>query len=225
MSATNNPTAFSSRGSKSNDESISSMSTFYHRDPSVPYWRSNTDADQLFEAFAHRPDRAQAWLRFRDVSESCFGFQRAVVMRGMFEGGILGQHTYHWTFTPTHEGEPAIVLPVHEQGRLTDFVAMSRHDHNIWGCCMGAGPYLGDITTPLRIHRTPANWLANDCDGILPLSRTFLPSLRNAPKLIAEDDNHAWELAFRVFIDPAAAFGSDQGEAENLAYERIEAVA
>jgi len=136
------------------------------------------------------------------------------MMRGMFEGGILGQHTYHWTFTPTHTGELAIVLPVHEQGRLTDFVAMSRHDHNIWGCCKGAGQYLGDITTPLRVHRTPANWLANDCDGILPLSKGFLPLLKHAPSLLAEDDEHAWELAFRVFIDPAAAFGSNQGAAE-----------
>jgi hypothetical protein len=223
--STNQQPHFILRGIKSSDESIFSMSTFYNRDLSVPYWRSNTDVEQLFEAFAHRPNRARAWLRFRDVSESCFGFQRAVMMRGHFEGGILGGHTFHWTFTPGRKGDLAIVLPVHEQGRLTDFVAMSRHDHNIWGCCTGAGQYLGDITTPLRVHRTPANWLANDCDGILPLSKSFLPSLRNAPKLIAEDDDHAWELAFRVFIDPAAAFGSDQGVAESLAYERIEAAA
>jgi hypothetical protein len=44
----------------------------------------------------------------------------------------------------------------------------------------------------------------------------------HAPKIIAEDDDHAWELAYRVFIDPAAAFGGDQDEAEELAYSRIE---
>src|ERR1700682_21405 len=87
-------------------------SAFYHRDPTVPFWRLNVDADALFEAHSHLPDRAQAWLRNRNVAESCSGFQQAVVMRGHFEGGILGNHTYHWTFTPTHSGDLAIVIPV-----------------------------------------------------------------------------------------------------------------
>jgi hypothetical protein len=99
---------------------------------------------------------------------------------------------------------------------------MSRHDHTIWGCCTGAGHCVGTITQPLRVHRTLANWFAEDCDGILPLSKTVLPLLANAPSILAEDDDHAWELAYRVFIDPAAAFGGDQNEAEELAYRRIE---
>jgi hypothetical protein len=195
---------------------------FYHRDPSVPFWRSNVDVDSLFENHSHRPERAQAWLRYRNVSESCYGFERATTMKGHFEGGILSNHTFHWTFTPGREGDSVIVIPVFNEYRLADFVAMSRHDHNVWGACVGAGQYLGDITTPLRVHRTLAGWLANDCDGVLPLSRAFFPLLQNAPKLIAEDDDHAWDLARHVFINPAAKFGADQGEAEELAYERIE---
>jgi hypothetical protein len=201
------------------------MSTFYHRDPSVPYWRSNVDVDSLFAAHAHRPERAQAWLRYRKVSESCFGFQQAVMMNGHFEGGILGNHKFHWTFTPGRRGDIAIVLPVFNEYRLADFVAISRHDHEIWGCCTGAGQFVGDITTPLRVHRAPANWLANDCDGILPLSKTFFPQLQNASRIIAEDDDHAWDLAQRVFIDPAAKFGRDEGEAEERAYKQIEIAA
>jgi hypothetical protein len=143
-------------------------------------------------------------------------------MKGHFEGGILNNHTYNFTFTPGRKGDLAIVLPVFNEYRLADFVAMSRHDHEIWGCCTGAGLHLGDISNPLRVHRTPADWLANDCDGLLPLSRAFFPLLQSAPKLIAADDDHAWELAYRVFIDPAAKFGADQGAAEELAYERIE---
>src|ERR1700682_2909163 len=167
----------------------------YHRDPTVPFWRSNVDVDSLFTAHAHRPDRAQAWLRWRCVSEACFGFKHAVMMRGHFEGGILGNHTYHWTFTPGRKGDLAIVVPVFNDCRFVDFVAMSRHDHNVWGACIGTGQYLGTLgPLPLRVHRTLAGWLANDCDGILPLSNAFFPQLRNAPTLLAEDDEHAWEL-------------------------------
>ena len=71
----------------------------YHRDL-VPYWRSNVDVDSLFTAHSHRPDRAQAWLRYRGVSENSLAFGQAVLMRGHFEGGVLGQHTFCWTFTP-----------------------------------------------------------------------------------------------------------------------------
>jgi hypothetical protein len=199
--------------------------TFYHRDSSVPYWRSNTDIESLFAAHSHRPERAQAWLRHRQVSEVCFGFERAVTMRGHFEGGILGNHTYNGTFTPGHRGDLAIVIPVFNEYRLADLVAMSRHDHTVWGCVTGSGQYVGDITTPLRVHRTPADWLANDCDGIVPLSKASFPFLQNAPKLIAADDDHAWDLAYQIFINPAAKFGADQVAAEELAYERIEVMA
>jgi hypothetical protein len=197
------------------------ISHFYHRDPTVPFWRLNVDADALFQAHAHRPDRAQAWLRHRNVAETCSGFRDAIMMKGHFEGAILSNHTYHWTFTPG-QGDLAIGVPVFRDCRLVDVVAMSRHDHTIWGCITGAGQVLGIITTPLRVNRTLANWLAQDCDGILPLCRTFLPLLGNAPKIIAEDDDHAWELAYRAFIDPAAAFGANQREAEQLAFNRIE---
>ena len=144
------------------------------------------------------------------------------MMRGHFEGGILNKHAYHWTFTPGHNGDLAIVVPVAHDCRLADFVAMSRHDHTVWWCCTGAGQHLGDMTVPLRIYRSPANWLANDCRGILPLSKAFFPMLQNSPKIIAEDDDHAWDLAYRVFIDPAAAFGGNQIDAEERAYRRIE---
>jgi len=75
---------------------------FYDRDPSLPYWLANVEANSLFENHSHRLDRAQAWLRYRDVSESCTAFGQAVLMRGHFEAGSLGAHTYQWTFTPTY---------------------------------------------------------------------------------------------------------------------------
>jgi hypothetical protein len=200
--------------------------SFYNRDDSLPYWLANVDPESIFDAFSHRPEKAQSWLRYRKVAEACSGFQQAVMMNGHFEGGILGNHTYHWTFTPGRKGDLAIVVPVLNGGRLVDFVAMSRHDHNICGACTGTGQYLGSLTASrLRVHRTLAGWLANNCDGILPLSKSFFPQLRNAPILVAEDDDHAWELADRVFINPAIEFSCDAGEAEDQAYEQIEVAA
>jgi hypothetical protein len=88
-----------------------SRSASYHRDPTVPFWRLNVDVDTLFEAHAHRPDRAQAWLRHRNVTETCSGFRDATMMRGHFEAGILSNHVYHWTFTPGHKGDPSDSCP------------------------------------------------------------------------------------------------------------------
>src|SRR5712664_301732 len=132
---------------------------FYDRDPSLPYWLANVEANSLFENHSHRLDRAQAWLRYRNVSESCTAFGQAVLMRGHFEAGSLGAHTYQWTFTPTYLGQPAIVLPVHEQGRLVDLVAIARHDYRVWGCCTGTGQYVGKFVNPLPVHDTPYSWL------------------------------------------------------------------
>jgi hypothetical protein len=205
--------------------------TFYHRDPSVPFWRSNVDVDLLFENHSHRPERAKAWLRYRDVSETCCGFEQAVMMRGHFEGGILSNHTYHWTFTPTSKGKPAIVLPVYEQGRLVDFLAIARHDYRVWGCCTGAGQYVGDFSNATRedrtlpiilhVHDTPYSWLMSNCDGILPLAKAFFPLMQFAQNIVAQDGDHAWEIAHQAFIYPAERFGMDCNAAEQAAFDRI----
>jgi hypothetical protein len=201
---------------------------FYHRDPTVPFWRANVDVDALFENHSHRPERAQAWLRYRDVSESCTAFGQAVMMRGHFEGGILGNHTYRWTFTPTFEGEPAIVLPVHERGRLVDLLAIARHDHSVWGCCTGAGQYIGStavhrksLNGPLRVYKTPINWLLANCEGILPLSKAFFPLLQHAPSIIAEGYEHAWEISELAFMAPAERLFLDCDAAEQAALNKI----
>jgi hypothetical protein len=205
--------------------------SFYNRDERVPYWRANVDVDSLFDAHAHRPDRAQAWLKFRDVSECSVAFEQAVLMRGHFEGGILGSHTYHWTFTPTYKGDLAVVLPIYDQARIVDLLAMSRLDCRIWGCCTGAGQYVGefssrareDRTLPLtlHVHDTPYSWLMSDCDGVLPLAKAFFPLMQFAHNIIAQDAQHAWEIAHRAFVHPAERFGLDANAAEQAAFDRI----
>ena len=194
---------------------------FYDRDPSLPYWLANVEANSLFENHSHRLDRAQAWLRYRNVSESCTAFGQAVLMRGHFEADSLGAHTYQWTFTPTYLGQPAIVLPVHEQGRLVDLVAIARHDYRVWGCCTGTGQYVGKFVNPLPVHDTPYSWLMSNCGGVLPLAKAFFPLMQFAPSIIARDSGHAWEIAHQAFIYPAERFGLDCNAAEQAAFDRI----
>jgi hypothetical protein len=203
------------------------MTSFYHRDPSVPFWRSNLNAEQLFEAHGHSPHRARAWLEWRGVSDSCTG--QAVMMRGRFELGLLAYHTFHHTFTPTHKGGLAIVLPVYEDFRMVDLLAISRHDpHNIWGCTIGASQHLGstiehrkDRDSPLRVYKTPINWLLANCEGVLPLSKSFFPLLQHAPSIIADDYDHACEISEYSFIAPAERLGFDCESAEQSALNKI----
>jgi hypothetical protein len=195
--------------------------SLYDRDPSLPYWRANIDIESLFEAHGHRRERAQAWLSYRHVSGVCPAFELAVVMRGTFEAGILGDHTYTWTFTPTYKGDLAIVLPVYQDWRLVDCIAIYRHDVRIWGCITGAGQCAGEIVNPLRVCHTLDDWLTNNCAGVLPLAKNFLPLLQVMPSIIANDFEHAWDLAERIFIQPAARFGLDCSTAEQMAFDRI----
>jgi hypothetical protein len=197
--------------------------SFYDRDPTVPFWRSNIDVDSLFAAHAHRPQRAEAWLKFRDVS-----VPDAVMMRGRFELGLLGDHTYHWTFTPTYAGGLAIVLPVYERHRLVDLLAISRHDHSTWGCCTGAGQFIGSTTlhrkkhdSPLRVYRSPINWLLANREGVLPLSKSFFPLLRSAATIIAEGYEHACEIEELTFMAPTERLGLDCDAAEQAALKQI----
>jgi hypothetical protein len=201
---------------------------FYNRDSTVPFWRSNVDVDALFENHSHRPERAQAWLRYRNVAESCSGFQHAVMMRGHFELGLLDDHTYCWSFTPTHSGALAVVFPVYEKFRLVDLLAISRHDHSVWGCVTGAGQYIGstavhrkNLNSPLRVYKTPINWLLANCEGILPLSKSFFPLLQHASSIVAEGYEHAWEISELTFMAPAERLFLDCDSAEQAALNRI----
>ena len=200
---------------------------FYDRDPKVPYWRSNVDVDSLFAAHSHRPERARAWLDWRYVSDTITN--EAAMVRGHFELGLLAYHVFRYTFTPTHAGEPAIVLPVYEDFRLVDLLAMSRHDpHTVWGCVTGAGQYIGsttehrkDRTNPVRVYETPITWLLDNCQGILPLSKSFFPLLQHAPSIIAEGYEHACQISELAFMAPAERLGLDCEAAEQAAFDKI----
>jgi hypothetical protein len=173
----------------------------YHRDESLPYWRSNIDVDALFEDLAIRQNDA-------------------VTMRGHFEAGILGDHTYQFTFTPGVDYEPAIVFPVYNNGWLCDLLAVAIDDHRIFGCVTGQGQFVGKLQSQLRVHRTPDSYLKSG-DGILPLAKAVFPLLQFATSIIADDAGHAEQLTNEVYIYPAERFGLDIGAAEQAALEKI----
>jgi hypothetical protein len=152
----------------------------------------------------------------------------AITMPGKFEAGILGDHTFSWTFTPG-EGDPALIFPVYERHRLVDLLAVSPDDHSLWGAVTGQGQFVGDFanredrTQPitLQVHDTATSWLADDCNGILPLSKSFYPLLNFADRIVARNADHAEHLANEAFIYPAERFGLDCFAAEQAATSRI----
>jgi hypothetical protein len=130
--------------------------SFYDRDPTVLF-SGQTSTSIHFSLLMHI-------VPIGRVSE-CSMLEQAVMMRGAFELGILSDHTYHWTFTPTRAGELAIVLPVYDGGRLVDFLAIARHDHTVWGCYTGAGQYGGSTTAHRRNQRSPITALFAKLDN------------------------------------------------------------
>jgi hypothetical protein len=112
---------------------------------------------------------------------------------------------------------------------LVDLLAISRHDpHNVWGCLSGAGQHIGsttdpreDCNSPLRVYKTPITWLLANCDGVLPLSKSFFPLLQHAPSIIAEGYEHAWEISELAFMAPAERLGLDCDAAEQAALNKI----
>lgn len=173
------------------------MSTLYHRDDSLPYWKNNVAIESIIEDFAIDGK-----------------------MPGHFEMAILSDRTYSWTFTPNHNDEPVTVIPVYDRLRLVDILAVSANP-KVWGCVTGAGAYVGTFSNVLHVHDTPASWLADDCNGILPLAKSFFPLMNFADSIVARNEEHAEKIANEAFIYPAERFGLDCFAAEQAAKERI----
>src|SRR6266851_9852144 len=147
--------------------------TFYNRDPSVPYWRANVDVDALFENHAHRLERAQAWLRWRYVSESSAEFRQVVMMRGRFEFGLLGYHTYCWSLRQHMPvNSPSYFLSTKIIGSSTYWryfatTTASGAALPVRASSSAAPQFIGStavhrssLNSPLRVYKTPITWLA-----------------------------------------------------------------
>jgi hypothetical protein len=99
---------------------------------------------------------------------------------------------------------------------LFDFVAWDvAEPTKFWTLIGGNGswphlgsPILGDPKQnphePLVVHRTPVAWLANNCVGVVPLNDKAGRDLACADQLVAQDLDHAREIARLIcsFADP-----------------------
>jgi hypothetical protein len=171
-------------------------------DSKVPYWRSDVDVAALFKTHASaepfddpQDDLGLTWEEVLPAFE----------MRGHFEQLVSRDACYGWTFTPGVGDERALVMPAMDNGRMTDILAVAADDPLIWGAVTGHGTMMGAVTpaAELRVYRSAWQWLLFGCDGVLPLAKSVFPGLDRASLLIAEDLDHADELAHRIFVVPA----------------------
>jgi hypothetical protein len=141
-------------------------------------------------------------------------------MRGEFHDGPRGSHAYEWTFEPNSTGsETAVVLPVKERGKFVDIVAFDSVAYSEkWGCVSGLGTFLNhnaiaaNKATPLRVHSRWWSWFYFACEGVLPLAHSALPELREAGDILAEDDSHARQLLYNVFVFPLGLESKAEGQ-------------
>jgi hypothetical protein len=94
-------------------------------------------------------------------------------MRGTFKPSPSAEYTYDYIFVPNDDGELTFVIPVFDGGGLIDIIAVGAH---VWGAVTGHGLYIGTLADPLRVYRSPADWIAGDI-GVLPLSKSFLRTM------------------------------------------------
>lgn len=192
------------------------MEDVFELDPACPYWQSDFDAGELLEKYKLGCGGFSDWLD-RESGDSWYSDEPrgalVYAMRGHFEPLIWPDRCHQYTFTPGAGGTLALVIPVVEDGRVIDLVAMAAHHEWIWACVTGRGTVTGNETEgePLRIYKTAWQWLLWDCDGVLPLDKSVYPGLaeidfsRSADNrvLLAEGLDHADELIYRVYAKPA----------------------
>jgi len=194
-------------------------------DPTVPYWESDIDVAALYQAHLITDLTQDSLFDYLGLDETAETNGPVGFMRGRFSDALLPDHTFQWIFTPGAGEMPAIVVPVLVDGEMVDIMACGGFDHG-WGCVTGHGNILGALTpgAPLRAYKSAQRWLMW-ADGVLPLRKRAWERLAEASLIIAEDPDHAGELAYRVFSLPACErSGGDYDtiiEAERIASTRV----
>jgi hypothetical protein len=121
----------------------------YHHDTS-PYW-GNDDVTDLYQDHAHRRG------------------DNVMIMAGVFRPALLPDYTYEHRFIPTDDGQPTRVIPVFDECKVSDIVAVG---DKVWGCVSGRAAVLGTFGDPLRVYKHPTSWMAGGL-GILPLKYSW----------------------------------------------------
>jgi hypothetical protein len=100
----------------------------------------------------------------------------AMEMRGTFKPALLTDYAYDYIFEPNDDGLSTFVIPVFDGCGVIDIVAV-RDD--VWGAVSRRGHYLGTLADPLRVYRSPADWIAGEI-GVLPLRKDFYQQMPTA---------------------------------------------
>jgi hypothetical protein len=196
----------------------------YEPDPELPFWRSNIDVSDLYNnATQEGCHDVLVQTGLFEPSEK-INFERMVLMVGRFLPLLSNDATYHWTFSPGLGDEQALVLPIIEDGQIVDLLALNGGDTDVWGCVTGQGGLAGTITAgqPVRVYKSPFQWLLFGCDGVVVLmkdayspKRIYIdakgavhqivqsfPRLEDASLIYGESLEHTEELIHRIFELP-----------------------
>jgi hypothetical protein len=212
------------RLSKNETGTLRSEETLCVPDPFVPYWLNGTNVSDLYHH--HRKLDVGEYLAVRGLLDADAEEPKDLaLMKGRFAPLISPRHTYWATFSPGLADDLALVAPIWNNGIMIDMLAICADEMDYWGAVTGYGGILGSITPnwPVRVYQTPLQWLLWDRDGVIVLRKdAYAPrhfriladrsverlpkqgaSLSDASIIYAESLEHADELVFRVFEEPA----------------------
>jgi hypothetical protein len=116
----------------------------------LQYWL-NDDVTDLYQDHAHRRG------------------DNVMIMAGVFRPALLPDYTYDYIFEPNDDGPPTRVIPVFDECKVSDIVAVG---DKAWGCVSGRASALGTFTDPQRVYKNPTSWMAGSL-GILPLKYSW----------------------------------------------------
>lgn len=149
-----------------------------------------------FVTLTLRPNGAEiAWLRRQGVR----GWSP---LTGSIQRGNIEVHETLFDFGPN--GSPAFIHPIFDgDGDVIDLIAWRPSAPSRWWLRTGIATMLGEVAvhacyvheSPLRLHRTPLNWLRRSGWGAVPLDwQCARFDLMEIADFIAEDLQHGIEI-------------------------------
>jgi hypothetical protein len=224
MSITNS-TAFSSRRSKSNDESISVMSTISTFDTLPDYDDTlPLPAEVEREFLEHAGGDVNAWFAKHDIDIAAAPIGK-LIQYGMVWNPTTGRYQF-LIYEPDHIGPkhpPELAIPMFEDGKFIDLLFIS-NDGVSFARATCRAPWLGTIAPTTRLHSHPMDWLEAGCVGachVEPISRKALKDLHTATTIKCNDIHtalEAWDWGFGGEDEELARFVIDDTPGNISAY-------
>lgn len=188
--------------------------------------------EMTFLEHAYETHEINDWIeRNMGDIDAVKAFGPIAMMKGRFIP-YGNSYIYDYEFMPHPMGaQRAIVMPVREDGAVVDIVAW-RFSHaalDVWGCVTHAGRFLNrdaiykPRSQPLFVCDNWHQWIARDCDAVMPLRVSAIPELRQAGHVSVGSTGQALRLLYEAFLFPASSHPQDPAwqEARKLGRERI----